>query len=102
LPDAFTVIGSAQAEVIVLEHAHWHFDRARAATDDISAGNDVRKALTHCLADLVVVAQPVTRAAGEQLVPTVDPGVRLFEVRLVHGHLPVRWARYSWARRVVT
>ena len=102
LPDTLAVIGFSQAEVIVLEHAHRHLDRARTATHDVGAGNDVGEPLANGFADLVVVAQPVACAAGEQLVPTVDPGIDWLDLRLVHCHLPVRRARYSCARRVVT
>src|SRR5207302_439614 len=69
LPGALALLGAAQAEVIVLEHAHRHAHGAGAAVDDVAAGDDLGEVGAHRLADLLVVAQPVARAAREQLVP---------------------------------
>src|SRR5437588_10528047 len=75
-PGALGFLGAAQPEVIVLEHAHRHPHGAGAPVDDVAAGDDLGEVGAHRLADLLVVAQPVARAAREQLVP-VRPACRL-------------------------
>jgi hypothetical protein len=53
----------------VLEHAHRHAHRSGPAVDDVAAGDDLREVGAHRFAHLLVVTQPVARAAREQLVP---------------------------------
>src|SRR5262249_15860277 len=73
LSRALLVFGAAQAEVIVLEHAHRYAHGLRTVVDDIGAGNDLRQVLAHRVADFLVVAKPVTCTAREQLVPLRQP-----------------------------
>src|SRR5262249_9640246 len=68
------LLGTAQAEVVVLEHAHRHAHGARTLVDEVTTGDDLGKIGAHGLAHLLVVAQPVARAAREQLVPLSRSG----------------------------
>src|SRR6185312_2345686 len=105
LARALLLLGTAQPEVIVLEHAHRHAHGAGAVIDDFAAGDDVGEIGAHRLADLLVVAQPVARAAREQLVPFRGAGFfAALAARFVHALLVLLFGarRYSWASSVVT
>jgi hypothetical protein len=58
----------AQARVLEDLHRHQHAAIGRLA-DDVVAGEQVGQALAHRRAHLLVVAQPVARPPGEELVP---------------------------------
>jgi hypothetical protein len=62
LAGTLLLFGTAQAEVIVLEHSHGDAHSARAFVDDIRARDDLWQVLANRLAHFFVVAQPVTRA----------------------------------------
>src|SRR5699024_9026263 len=72
LADAGLLRRAVQAEAVVLEKAHRHLHGAmRWPAEHITAGNQIRQLLAHGLAHLLVVAQPVARAAREQVVPAM-------------------------------
>jgi hypothetical protein len=61
-------LGEAQPRVLEELHRHEHAAVARLR-DEIRAGDEIRQRLLDRLAHLLVVPQPVARAAREEVVP---------------------------------
>ncbi len=76
LADAFDLVRRTQPESVVLEHPHRHAHRRAAAGQHVGAGDHLRQVGANGVADLLVVAQPVARAAREQVVPGTSDGCR--------------------------
>src|SRR5690606_4583906 len=95
----------AQPEARMLEEPDRHLNGAVAAREDVDLRDQVRQLLADRVSHLVVVTQPVTRAAREQVVPVTVCTRAFDESRRTAGHIALRpCARgtYSCDNNVVT
>src|SRR5262249_11848173 len=77
LSRALLLFGTAQAEVVMLQHPHRHAYGACGVVYDIATGDDLREVFAHRLADFLVMTQPVARSARKQVVPLRGIGTGL-------------------------
>src|SRR5690606_28284068 len=89
LADAVRLARAPQAEVVVLEDPHRNADRSRALVDHVPAGNDLRQVLADRVADFLVVPEPVSGAAREEVVPAAEADRALFVAAFGHRLPPV-------------
>jgi hypothetical protein len=89
LADTLALAGLAQPEPRMLEEVHGHLHRAVGTRHHLAVRDELGKLLADGGAHFVVVAQPIARAAREQVIPIAVGPRALDEVGRVASHRPL-------------